>query len=204
MRNLARGFVPAVMFVAGSLVTLTAVGGVALAQNDAIEACVRSNGEIRIVEAAGDCKNSETPLTWSITGPVGPQGPQGDPGPQGPEGPAGPAGPQGPEGAEGPQGPVGPTGPTGPAEFSLLGVGADGTFQQFRGDDAVSVVRLGEGFYVITFDHDVATCARLVTFNGQPPRSWTSGNGAVGEVIVQTYALSGSSIDTGFALTVWC
>jgi hypothetical protein len=89
MRNLARDYRPLIMFVAGSLFTLTVVGGVALAQNDTIEACVKSNGEVRIVDTAAECKDNETPLSWNVTGPTGPQGPQG------PEGPAGPPSPTG-------------------------------------------------------------------------------------------------------------
>jgi hypothetical protein len=104
MRNLVRNPRPLVTFVAGSLFALTVVGGVALAQGDIIEACMKSNGEIRIVDAAGNCKSNETALSWNVIGPVGPQGPQGDPGPQGPEGPTGPTGPQGPPGPTGPQG----------------------------------------------------------------------------------------------------
>jgi hypothetical protein len=89
MRNLARDYRPLTMFVAGSLFALTVVGGVALAQNDIIEACVKDNGEMRIVDTAEDCKDNETSLSWNVTGPTGLQGPQG------PEGPAGPPGPTG-------------------------------------------------------------------------------------------------------------
>jgi hypothetical protein len=73
-------------FATGGLVTLAVVGGVAFAQNDTIEACVKDNGDVRIVDTAGDCKDSEVPLSWNVTGQVGP------PGPEGPEGPPGPSG----------------------------------------------------------------------------------------------------------------
>jgi hypothetical protein len=75
-----------VIFLAGSMLTLTVVGGVALAQNETIDACVKSNGEVRIVETGEVCKDNETPLSWNVTGPVGPQGPEGPPGPPGPGG----------------------------------------------------------------------------------------------------------------------
>jgi hypothetical protein len=175
------------------------VGGVALAQNDIIEVCVKSNGDIRIVDAAEDCKDNETPLSWTVTGPAGPQGLQGVPGPQGPEGPTGP------QGETGPEGPIGPEGPPGPAEFSGLAIAGDGTsFLQWRGDDVLSTLRLGPGFYVVTFEHDVASCARNVTFIGIPPRLSTHGNGGPGEINVQTFDIDGEPTDTSFDLTVWC
>ena len=201
MRVPARRSHPTVIFIAGSLVALTVVGGVALAQGDAIEACVRSNGEVRIVETAGGCKSNETSLSWNITGPTGPQGPQGESGLQGSTGSTGEVGPQGPPG---PAGPAGPAGPPGPIEFSSLNVTADGSFFQFRGDDVLSVARTSEGFYVVTFDHDVSGCARLVHFNTALPGTWTSGNGALGEVNVRTFDLGGGVADTKFTLTVWC
>ncbi len=75
-----------------------------------IHACYsNSQGSVRIVESASDCKNNETAITWNQTGPAG------SPGPAGPQGPSGPAGPQGPQGTAGAQGPSGPQGPQGPA-----------------------------------------------------------------------------------------
>jgi hypothetical protein len=75
---------------------LAAIGVVALAQaaipdgNGAIHGCHKtSNGALRVVDDAGDCNPSETPLSWSQTGP---QGPQGEEGPQGEQGGAGPPG----------------------------------------------------------------------------------------------------------------
>ena len=100
--------------VAGTMVALTVVGGMAVATipdaNDVIHACYKSsNGDLRAVDSAADCKNSETHLTWNQKGPEGPQGPIGPPGPQGPEGPQGDPGPQGPEGPQGDPGPPGPS-----------------------------------------------------------------------------------------------
>ena len=55
-----------------------------------IHACVKTNGDIRIVGPADLCKAGETPVHWSIAGPTGPGGPQGSEGPQGPQGSPGP------------------------------------------------------------------------------------------------------------------
>jgi hypothetical protein len=70
-----------------------AVGVVALAQaaipdgSGTIHGCYRNNnGSLRVVDAAGSCSNSETPLSWSQTGPQGPQGPQGEQGVPGEQG----------------------------------------------------------------------------------------------------------------------
>src|SRR3954453_5116505 len=107
------------------LATATAVlvsGGIAAASNvsdDAINACVKKNGEVRVAGKASDCSKSETALTWNKRGPAGPAGAHGARGPAGPAGPkgepgtaaakgdAGPAGPAGPKGADGAAGPKG-------------------------------------------------------------------------------------------------
>jgi hypothetical protein len=103
----------------GLVVLLLAfVVGVAYALTDdgVIHACVKDNGQVRIVNAASDCKNQETHIQWNIVGPQGPKGDTGDTGPQGPQGVAGPQGeigPQGPQGAQGEKGDVGPAGSAG-------------------------------------------------------------------------------------------
>ena len=117
-------------------------GGVSWADsgNGTIAACVNdTNGNTRIVPAApADCRQHETAVTWSITGPPGAQGP------------AGPPGPQGPTGATGPQGATGATGPRGPSD----------AFEAFRFATTVNVTNvsteitkipaLPAGSYVIT------------------------------------------------------
>ena len=61
-----------------------------------IHACVRNSNEpARIVGASEACRNGESRVTWSVTGPVGPAGPAGPAGAAGPAGPTGPAGPAG-------------------------------------------------------------------------------------------------------------
>lgn len=52
-----------------------------------------NNGNLRVVNEGEACKNNETLLSWSQTGPQGAQGVPGPTGPQGATGPAGPAGP---------------------------------------------------------------------------------------------------------------
>ncbi len=56
-----------------------------------IQACYNdTNGGLRRVNSAADCKTHETPISWNIAGPAGPQGPAGAQGPVGPQGPPGP------------------------------------------------------------------------------------------------------------------
>jgi hypothetical protein len=55
-----------------------------------IHACFKSsNGQLRIVAAAGDCLKNEQSLDWQQVGPTGAQGPQGPQGKQGQQGPPG-------------------------------------------------------------------------------------------------------------------
>ena len=52
-----------------------------------IQGCYSNgNGSLRRVNFPSECNNSETPISWSVTGPQGPQGIQGPIGPQGPPG----------------------------------------------------------------------------------------------------------------------
>lgn len=127
-----------------------AAPSIAIAQaSNTVYACKKANGDYYVTSvgvvpspaAKNQCKNNETQVTWSITGPQGPQGPQGTSGSAGPAGPTGPfgpagpsgpkgdtgapgsAGPAGPAGAQGPAGPAGAAGPTGPTGAT----GATGT-----------------------------------------------------------------------------
>lgn len=100
-RRLDRGRSPTTVVVAGLAAVAVLAGGAfamgALTSSE-ITACKASNGQVRIVDAASDCKSQEAVVTWNTEGPPGPQG---APGSQGPPGPAGPAGPQGPAGTGG-------------------------------------------------------------------------------------------------------
>ncbi|MGE0057490.1 MAG: hypothetical protein AB7T32_05860 [Dehalococcoidia bacterium] len=72
---------------------LVAVANAAIpGANGTIRGCYKTNtGDLRVVDESEACKNNETLLSWSQTGPQGPQGPQGEQGPQGPQGIPGPA-----------------------------------------------------------------------------------------------------------------
>jgi hypothetical protein len=106
-------------FVAIVVTVIAGAAGVAYATNavtrtatTTIQACEKSNGDLRVVTSASDCKGNEQLLTWNVQGPAGPAGP---PGPAGPAGPKGDTGAPGPTGATGPKGDTGATGATGPA-----------------------------------------------------------------------------------------
>jgi hypothetical protein len=105
---------PLVAAIASAALTATLVGGVAIAQTSSpavITACVSdSNGSVRIVAGADECRSNETDLTWNQQGLQGVQGPQGEAGPQGLQGPQGEAGPQGPQGIPGTNGTNGVSG----------------------------------------------------------------------------------------------
>ena len=100
------------------------------AANERVFACVKRNGDVRIVEQGERCKSQETRMSWSVEGPkgdtgaTGPQGLKGDTGATGPAGAAGAPGAAGlkgdpgTDGAAGPEGPAGQTGPQGPAGSS--------------------------------------------------------------------------------------
>ncbi len=71
----------------GSLIANSTVAAVAAAlvipdASGVIHACYRSNGVLRLVNGAGDCKKYETALSWRQAGPQGIPGPlSGAPGP---------------------------------------------------------------------------------------------------------------------------
>jgi len=55
--------------------------------SNTIQGCYSNgNGSLRRVNSPSDCNNSETAISWNITGPQGLQGPAGPSGPQGPPG----------------------------------------------------------------------------------------------------------------------
>lgn len=104
----------AVAAVVGSGVALAAVTAAPSAPaTSVVYACVKSEGQVRIVAAGDACTKQETSLQWNVQGPVGPQGVQGPQGVAGVAGPVGPAGAVGPSGANGPAGPAGPAGAPG-------------------------------------------------------------------------------------------
>ncbi|HTZ04355.1 MAG TPA: type VI secretion system tube protein TssD [Gaiellaceae bacterium] len=79
----------AVLAAAGTTYALAASGA---STTQTINACVKANGDIRLVSAAANCRRDETAISWNTVGPAGPQGPQGIAGRDGQTGPQGPAG----------------------------------------------------------------------------------------------------------------
>jgi hypothetical protein len=111
----------------GAVLAAVVSAGVAYSSGGSVSstltACAnQTNGDMRLVGSASDCRQHETAVTWNVEGQTGTTGPTGPTGPQGPTGATGPTGPQGPQGAQGPTGPQGATGPTGPQGVP----GADG------------------------------------------------------------------------------
>jgi hypothetical protein len=104
--------------IGGGLLVLLLFLGVGIAYADTnggvIHACVKDNGQVRIVNQASDCKNQETHIRWNIVGPQGPRGDIGAIGPAGPVGATGPQGAQGLQGAKGDKGDKGDAGSAGP------------------------------------------------------------------------------------------
>ena len=63
----------------GLAALVIALGGAAFAaipsSDGTINACYhKTNGSVRLVESAGDCRSSESAVSWSQRGPVGPPG----------------------------------------------------------------------------------------------------------------------------------
>ena len=160
-----RAKIPALAYLLGAMtigtVFLGQAGWAALTSHAAdtqVFACVKRNGDVRIVERGERCKSQESRMTWSVegpkgdTGPAGPQGPKGDTGatgaqgpagPQGAQGPTGPAGADGAAGAQGPAGPqgeqgaTGPQGPQGPAGGAANLTSPNGDFQVSITDNGI-------------------------------------------------------------------
>jgi hypothetical protein len=116
------------------------IGAIALAtaavqaqSNNTIYACYqKSEGQLRRVNGPGECKPSEIPLTWTITGMQGPKGDKGDPGPTGPQGPKGDKGDKGDQGVQGVKGDKGDQGIQG-----IPGVKGDKGDQGIQGQQGV-------------------------------------------------------------------
>ena len=101
------------LFIVSVVLILTAIVWASIPDsNGVIRGCYdNAKGALRVIDTSvTQCKNTETALSWSQTGPQGPQGPTG---PQGVQGPQGSQGIPGAQGATGPQGPQGVQGPQG-------------------------------------------------------------------------------------------
>jgi len=94
-----------------TILVLLLITGIPSYAEDVIYACYKkANGKMRTVNNPSECKSSESPISWNITGPQGPQGEQGPKGDKGDTGDTGLQGPQGEQGIQGEQGPQGPAG----------------------------------------------------------------------------------------------
>ena len=68
------------LFALALLAALVSVfTGAAFAQDGVIQACVKPNGNVRIVASPADCNANETPLAWNQQGPKGDKGDPGEP-----------------------------------------------------------------------------------------------------------------------------
>jgi hypothetical protein len=194
--------------VTASAVALSAgsIAGAALVTNDAeITACVQQpSGNVWIVSGAGDCRNSETSVTWNRTGPAGSAGAQG---------------PVGPQGAAGTAGPAGPTGPQGPGfEFVNISASTGQILTETAGAGALTGTKASTGTYFIDYDHDLTHCPRFVVIaSASGPRFYTAGQGVVpgdpafGEpgftqrrMGINTYGPDGERADAFFTLHTQC
>jgi hypothetical protein len=102
---------PSMSTLVAAIAVVVAVGGIAYAaipgSSGTIQGCYqKKNGNLRLVESASECRNSEQPISWNQKGEPGPPGTAGRPGPPGPEGDQGPPGPPGPPGVKGDPGDV--------------------------------------------------------------------------------------------------
>jgi hypothetical protein len=205
---------PSAGTVLGTLALIAATGGVAVAaipgSDGTIQACYGdSNGNVRIVDTPGDCKNHETAIAFNQTGPKGLQGDKGDTGAQGVKGDTGAQGAKGDTGAQGLKGDTGAqglkgdtgaqglkgdtgaqglkgdtgdTGPAGPQQAATGFVLGDGSVSAISGP-APTVTRNGPGSY--TFSIDVAGACFVPSFGPWGGNFTISGNGggcANGEV----------------------
>ena len=96
-RRLAIGAALVAVLAAAATTYALAASGASTTQT--INACVRPDGELRLVSAAANCRRDETAVSWNTVGPAGAQGAQGVAGRDGRDGQTGPTGPAGPAGA---------------------------------------------------------------------------------------------------------
>jgi hypothetical protein len=186
---------PAPGTVLGGLALMAVTSGVAVAAipggDGAIQGCYNeTNGNLRLVDKAGDCRTHEAAIAWSQTGPVGPKGDKGDTGPQGLKGDTGPQGLKGDTGAQGETGPqglkgdTGAQGPAGPQQAATGFIAPNGSVQPVSGP-APTVARTGPGVYA--FSINVANACFVPSFNPWAGNFTVSGNGG---------ACSGGSAET--------
>lgn len=152
------------MVAAGVSVGVIVGGGVAFASipgaDGTITGCYTTRagvfdakGTVRVVEAASDCRTSETVLRWNEKGQPGPAGPVGLTGPEGPQGEPGEPGEPGQDGADGQQGlqglpgEPGQDGADGQAESHVWFAQQPAGFIELRGEETIVSVDVPPGSY---------------------------------------------------------
>jgi hypothetical protein len=186
-----------------AVVVVAIAGGVTYAVAEiggggVINGCYKSqNGQLRLIDPASDsCHPSETPISWSQTGPQGPKGDKGDPGPPGPPGAA-------------------------PATNLFAVVNAECS-EIVIGSGTLSVARGAQVRCDVRFNRDVSGCLALATtrrvgINDQPEARFmtatTTGEPGIGfggldanEVAVIGYDTTGGFVDppVPFKVVVFC
>jgi len=79
-KDLGRGHRLALLLAAAFVgIAVIALASVQIASAGTIQGCVSdSNGQLRVVSNASECRKNEAPISWNTEGPPGPQGEPGD------------------------------------------------------------------------------------------------------------------------------
>jgi collagen triple helix repeat protein len=133
-------------------------------------------------------------------------GAEGLPGKKGDTGARGPKGDDGPRGATGPQGDQGPPGPSN-VRWAL--VNDDASLRAGSGVVSVTTPYAGSGYYTITFDRNIESCAVTATAMSEPPVPSIGGVVVVVERPVNDHLRAfphsgGSPAPADFSVTVNC
>jgi hypothetical protein len=148
--------------VAATLALVFAMSGGAIAatggfsSGGTLRACANEEGRLKLLKSGEHCKRGQKNVSWNQTGPAGAPGAKGV---------AGAAGVPGAAGAAGAAGAKGTTGEA--ANVSWARVSITGALE--NGHGVVSSELVLQGFYVVTFDHDVTHCAFTATGQGLVP-----------------------------------
>jgi Lamin Tail Domain/Collagen triple helix repeat (20 copies) len=165
------------------LATVPVGGAIAVAREPhkaarVIRACVRKDGQMRIVGTATACRAKERAIFWNAQGPAGPAGAQGSAGAAGPPGADGARGVDGPQGPAGPQGPPGPQGARGPQGPK----GEPGTVDALEKLNGIPCRAGGRnGTVTLTYDesaHAILTCTATTAAVGVRINEFSTGTAA--------------------------
>lgn len=162
--------------------------------NGVIHACYKdSNGEVRLVERASECRNNEQHVRWNQTGPQGTTGPAGQQGQTGAAGSQGPQGLPGATGAQGQAGANGPEGPQGPAGPGLLGPSGSGVQQGLLLGSGFSTCSTTPFQRVVELPLTLTNSAIIHAFGDVVPAYSSSAPGEI-RVIARADLMSGSTV----------